>query len=196
MFALAEAVSQEITPFKIEIYFKALEDLSIEDIERAVWSIIRTRTTVTFPKVAEIRQALHGNVSDRAEIAWNKLVGAIRSIGAYSSVIFDDPVIHAIVEREGGWGKLCDKTSEELKWFGKDFLRMYSVYEEQVTNGNMTVAGILPGMHEIHNAAKGLTDHIPSPEQIGTGKRSIAWGKLQALETNKEVLKIAKGGTN
>jgi hypothetical protein len=181
MFAMAEAFSQQATAFKVEIYYKALADMEIGDIERGCWQIIRTRGTATFPKVAEIREAVMGDSASKAELAWGSMIKAVRSIGPYRSVVFDDPVIHAVVDREGGWERVCEKTIDEMKWFGKDFPRIYKTFEEAVLNGSMAVPPVLIGIHDGHNQAHGFTDHVREPVAIGDGRDGERWqGQLSA----------------
>jgi hypothetical protein len=50
------------------------------------------------PKPADIVRNLQGTASDRSLIAWGKLLEAMRRVGAYRSVAFDDGAIHAAVE--------------------------------------------------------------------------------------------------
>lgn len=174
MLEMAEAVSQEVSPFKIEIYFKHLSDMPYEDVERAFQNVIRTRVTSTFPKVAEIRQAVHGDPQDKALIAWEQLIKSIRGVGGYRSVIFDDPVITAIIEREGGWEKVCNMTSEEIKWFGKDFLKIYPSY----ANRELPVKK-LAGISEGYNETMGVKSHEIKPVIIGESM------KIKALTEGK-----------
>jgi hypothetical protein len=175
MLEMAEAVSQEASPFKIEIYFKHLQDMPYEDVERAFQNIIRTRITATFPKVAEIRQAVHGDPQDKALIAWEQLINSIRCVGGYRSIMFDDPAITAIIEREGGWEKVCNMTSEEIKWFGKDFLKMYPSYARRVLSVKKLV-----GICEARNEIQGIKGYKIEPTMVGNVE------KIKALKENND----------
>lgn len=165
--------SKPISDLKLNLYFKALSDLSIEDFEKAVWLIVNTRKTASFPKIPEIREAIIGDNQDKSIIAWEKLINAIRAIGGYRSVIFDDPAISAIVELQGGWEKVCNMTSEEMKWFGKDFIKMYPAFIKR----DLPVKA-LSGIHEKDSALKGIAS-TSKPVMIGTTEplKSIAIGE-------------------
>lgn len=66
----------ELNEQQIELYFRFLEDLSIEDVERAIFEIIKTKTITTFPLIGEIRAKvemdLNSEVDAAAITAWSK----------------------------------------------------------------------------------------------------------------------------
>jgi len=179
MAALGEAFSQEITPLKIEIYFKALQDLPIDDIERATWEIINTRATASFPKVAEIRQAISGNLEDKAMLALEKVEKAMREVGAYRTVVFDDPVIHMVIESfDGGWPGLCAIPEREWKFARKDFLKLYQAMSKEK---NRRPVPKLVGIHEHINQLNGC-EYKGRPVVVGDRKRALAWTqKVKAI---------------
>jgi len=115
----------DISPMKMEIYFKALDDLSIEDVEKATWHLIRTRTVASFPKVAEIREAVTGNIDDRATLAYDAFARGKSQTGAYDSVSFEDRIIHAVIRAMGGWKDVCLITEDEWKFRRKEFIDTY-----------------------------------------------------------------------
>lgn len=134
MKALQEAFSQDISELKMEIYFKALLDMAIEDIEKSTWQIINTRTTATFPKVAEIRGALNGSIEDKAVLAYDAFTKGKAKTGAYDSVCFEDRLIHAVVEAMGGWSGIagvCMITEDEWKFKRREFLDLYRAISRQ-----------------------------------------------------------------
>lgn len=182
MAALAEASGQELSEMKVRIYAKALEDLPIADIERAAWEIIKTRKFATFPKVAEIREAIHGNPEDRAIIALDKLEKAMREVGGYQSVCFDDPVIHMAVDSfSGGWPAICNMPHEEWKWARKEFVTLYQTFTHQPKH---EVAPRLTGIHEHTNRLNG---HAKPVEVVYIGTRP----KVAEIEReNKNANKI------
>ena len=55
MYSLAEVFTSEGKPSsaKTEIYFKSMEDRRIEDVVKAIESLIKTRIYTSFPKPAE-----------------------------------------------------------------------------------------------------------------------------------------------
>lgn len=116
-----------------EIYFKFLEDLSIEDFEKACTTLINTRKlTGTFPLIAEIREAARPGMQNMdllVDHAWRKLMVAVERHGYYDSILFDDGPIHQILKSWDGWMNWSGTvTNDELKWVRKDFDKLYRAY--------------------------------------------------------------------
>ena len=66
-----ESISKE----SVILYFEYLNDLSINQVERAVDYLIKTRERRGFPAIAEIRAATLGSVEYKAVQAWGELIG-------------------------------------------------------------------------------------------------------------------------
>jgi hypothetical protein len=185
MAALSECFDKEISEKKLEVYFAALQELTIEQVAAAAKWLMRYRTiTGTFPLIAEFYQALEqvegqGGVEDRAELAWRKLVWAIKNHGYYASVCFDDPVIHAVVDAMGGWLKISgddpDWWESELKWRQKDFVALYRALAKQ----NAPAKPYLVGFVEASNSGQ-FDDFVPNLVRIAGSP-----GHMQALPTKR-----------
>ncbi len=150
MTLLGEAFDSPPSKEKIEIYWRALRDLSIGALERGCINVLNTKKFSTFPLVAEIRAAISGNDGLKAWILARK---AVSKHGAYMSVIFPDPVIHSVVEAMGGWKAFCYCTDKERPFKQKEFERLYEVMKE----GNRHPEKCI-GIHEISNSASGYRD--------------------------------------
>jgi hypothetical protein len=162
MAALSEASGQETTELKERIYAQGLEDIPIVDIEQAAWSMIKSRTLSSFPKIGELREMVGGKLEDIAEIEASKVWKAIISVGGYSAVCLDDAVTQAVILHAfGGWAKLCEETLvDQQKWFMRDFVKFYGSFSRQ----NMRVTGALPGRG-------GLTGD--KPKLIGNPEKAL-----------------------
>lgn len=164
MMALAECFDKEISEYKLELYFEALRELSIEEFEATSRWLMRHRIiTGTFPVIAEFFLAMEkvraGNIdlADQAELAWRKLVWAIENYGYYHSVSFDDPYMHQAIESLGGWLKItdCDNRDwyeSQLQWRRKEFVQIYQAIARQRLP--MTANRHLPGALELDNGPK------------------------------------------
>jgi hypothetical protein len=143
MALLAEQSGQESTEFKERIYAEGLNDIPIEQIQAAVWNIVKTRTLSSFPKIGELREMVGGKTEDIAEVEASKVWKAIISVGGYSAVCFDDEVTQAVILYAfGGWSKLCAETLvDQQKWFRRDFVKFYGSFSRQ----GLRVTGMLPG---------------------------------------------------
>jgi hypothetical protein len=117
-----------ISEIKLDFYFKALSDLTIEEINDATINLANTKTIHTFPTPAEIREAVQGNPETRAIAAFDVLLGAIHDYGANHSVEFQDGVIGKCVEAMGGWMKVCDWPADQRKWNRLEFEKLYKAY--------------------------------------------------------------------
>lgn len=179
MFALGEAFGEEISAARIEIYFAALGDLALDDIRRSATTHVRE--SKFFPKVAELREAAAGSVTDRAELAWLELVRQVRRVGAYGRPTFSDPAIErAAVELYGGWGELCRRLpgeGPELLGAAKLFKSTYVAW----TKRDLRNAALGPSHGEAHDAlaslreqleARGLPTHDMLPRRPQLVRRS------------------------
>ncbi len=163
---LCEIHGRELSPIAVQVYFRALERFSIEVVEA-----VFTNAYVSckwFPKPVELIELITGgpeNVADRAEIQAAEVLRAVRHIGFYQSVKFDDPITNAVIQQGfGGWIQLCkDLHMDGEKWFFKDFNKSYAVYSRQKIKQN----GHLAGQIELENSARGFEDQVPAPVQIG-----------------------------
>ena len=163
---LCEIHGKELSPLATQVYFKALEKFSIEEVE-AAFSNAHVNCK-WFPKPVELIELIQGgpeNLSDRAEVEAGKVLQAIKSHGAYLSVQLDDPVTAAVIQQGfGGWIKLCeDLKADSEKWFRKDFVKIYQAYARQ----GIKYDGHLAGLIEAENTTRGFTAHIPEPVLIG-----------------------------
>jgi len=83
--------------------------------------------------------------------------------GAYQSICFEDPGLHAIVNLWGGWPEVCEKmTYEDLRYRQKEFRMLYERYRELPRDDSY-----LPGLHESVNRLAGHSEHIQPPVRIG-----------------------------
>ena len=114
-------------------YWDILKEYSDNDIKRATLKCIRGELKF-FPKIAEIIEAIEGNIEDEAKLAWLYLLEVIKKEGYYMSPSFPKyPAIAGVVERFfGGWMKLIEEmTDENLKWIKNDFLKFYPVIKKE-----------------------------------------------------------------
>lgn len=172
MTVLAEVYNDGHPPskLKMEIYFQALKQFKIDEIDHAVKGLIYTRTTASFPKPAEIIQEIRGTTANQATMAWLKVLETVKRFGHYQSVKFSDSIIHAVIEAMGGWVWLAgDMKVYEEKWKQKEFEKLYEVMSKNPRDKNPEY---LPGWIEINNAANGYGDRSEI-KQIGFNRREL-----------------------
>lgn len=179
--AVAALYGQELIPQVVEIYFRTLEKFTIDEVEQGISKACSS--CKFFPKPVELIDCITGgtgNLADKAMVEACRVLEAIKSIGSYSTVCFDDPVTQAvIVQQFGGWAKFADLLVDSEKWFIKDFTSGYQAFARQ----NVRHYGALPGISSGQNALTGR-QHDEKPIYIGDvekAKAIHAQGKLNAL---------------
>jgi hypothetical protein len=80
------------------------------------------------PMPSDVVKMLEGSTLDSALAAWSKVDGALRSVGTWASVAFDDPLIHRVVQEMGGWVAFGQKTEDEWPFIAKEFQNRYRGY--------------------------------------------------------------------
>jgi hypothetical protein len=162
---------------KMEIYFRALSEFTIEQMDEAIIHIIKTRKiTSTFPVPGEISEAIGGDVGSAAIIALDKAEKAAATHGSYKSVQFDDPVIHMVITAMGGWYKFCCPAAygdpQDWHWKAKEFKSIYETFSRRQTADCPTV---LYGLSDTNNGASGAQGLGRLPVQIGDQKKIEQW---------------------
>jgi hypothetical protein len=153
---LGEAYRQTVSEATIRAYEMGLSDLDDQAVERAVDRALRSCKFMS--TVAELRE-LAGVLTPqkRAALAWEALRRAMRRVGEYKSISFDDPCITAAVRNLGGWVDLNGKGADELERFIRPrFEKVYAIFCE--SGMNASDAAPLVGLHEQHNRSQGFIE--------------------------------------
>lgn len=113
----------------IGMYWRGCQQWDMEQVKKAVDQLTRDAEAGKFPpKIGDITRVLEGTHTDRSQIAWGKVLGAMSAVGAYSDVVFDDPAIHAVIEDLGGWPKICRGETAELSYLQHQFCSSHKAY--------------------------------------------------------------------
>jgi hypothetical protein len=152
-FAVAQLYEKEMNKMKLSVYFSALQNYSISQVQEGVNKHVKNTETGSFmPKPSDIIKQLEGTQKDAqrqlegmAEIQWMNVMTAIGRYGSYQTPKLDDPYTRACITALGGWTPLCAKTTEQLTWVGKEFVKLYQ---------NMNTKPL----HQLPDNVKGLED--------------------------------------
>lgn len=147
----------------IKLAFRALKDLQIETVLAALAAHINEQPKEP-PTAGAIRQRIQGDPDARAHLAWVKFRKAMRQIGPYPSIAFDDPILHAVIRDLGGWVACSDWKTDDLPFRERDFHRAYRVH---VQREGFTFPAYLIGANEAQNAAAGFDKFIEPPVLFG-----------------------------
>lgn len=120
---------QDVTPFALSVWWQACERYDFEQVSKALTKHAMDAERGQFaPKPADLVRQLDGTPTDRAMMAWSKVMEAIQRIGQYTDVVFDDPAIHAVIEDLGGWSKVCRVEMSELSYLQHRFTESHRAY--------------------------------------------------------------------
>lgn len=124
-----ELCGRNVTPAAIMLAFEALRRYELGAVMAGLTRHALDPDRGQFPpKPADIVRHVEGGTEDRALLAWSKVDRAMRSVGPYQTVAFDDPVIHAVLWDMGGWIKIGEKTDDDWPFVAKEFQNRYRGY--------------------------------------------------------------------
>lgn len=127
-----EVYGKRVEPRVTYMVFQALVSFSLADIEHALCRHMTNPDTGQYPpKPADIVRLIQGSSQTASGEAWAKVDRAIRCVGNYRSVVFDDPKIHAAIERLGGWQKVALTDEKEYPFLRNNFMKLYQGFTVQ-----------------------------------------------------------------
>jgi len=104
LYALGVVFDTTLTPTRMELYFRALEDLPIESIQSAAHRAIKER--IFFPKPADLRALAQHSVTLEAETAWLTLIETFqRDCNGYEFPEPINPITRALISVY--WGTMA-----------------------------------------------------------------------------------------
>ena len=162
--AVMDLYGKELSVPVLQLWFAALQGFSIAEVKIGFSRFVQSADSGSFaPKPADIIRMIEGGAGDRGMLAWGKVMEAIKRVGGWQSVCFDDPIIHCVLEDMGGWPKLCSTEGDEMSFRAADFAKRYRAYAERGTPERF--APYLTGRHETSNRIGGFK--APTPMLIG-----------------------------
>lgn len=124
--------SQPISNFIIDVWWSACEKYDFDRIKKAFnLHVLDPDRGRFYPKPGDIVQKIEGTVTERSLLAFGKMFSAIKRVGQYSNLIFDDAAIHAAIEDMGGWPKLCAIEEKNISFFQHQFTELYCAYAQK-----------------------------------------------------------------
>lgn len=173
----------------LELYWNALEDLELQQIEFAIGRHLRDPDKGRFmPKPADIRSCIPGAGKRTSIIAWAEVERAIFKYGIYRTVQFVDGVTNAVLKDMGAWEWICSQDLEQ-PWTQKEFERRYEIYQQQ----QIQLHEPLIGIHERENRNNGYFSDPRLPEYT---KYRVLIGQHDTLllpESSEERKQISSG---
>lgn len=162
---------QSVSPFGLSVWWAACQQWDLAAVRDALGRhAVNPDAGQFMPKPAYLVRLIGGRTVDTALRAWAKVDKAIRQVGTYRSVVFDDPLIHRVIEDMGGWVLMGTKTDDDWPFVAKEFENRYRGYAGRAE----TPAYLrrLAGIAETENARGGHP--VESPVLVGDEARARA----------------------
>lgn len=132
MAAIYDLYGRQFSEYALSIWWNALKGYDLKAISDALSRYVVNADCGQFvPKPADVVRMIGGTTSDRALLAWEKVDKAVRHLGVYKDVVFDDPLIHRVLQDMGGWIQLGNKKESEWPFVAKEFETRYRGYAYQ-----------------------------------------------------------------
>jgi hypothetical protein len=174
---------KSLSEFGLGVWWEALRAHDFEAVRDAFSRHANNPDNGQFmPRPGDITRMLGGRTIDASQLAWTKVDHAVRMVGPYASIAFDDPIIHRVLQDMGGWTLLTTKTDEEWPFIGKEFTERYRGYV--LRSERPDYPPVLVGLVEAHNGQIG--GPIPAPVLIGNAelaRRVVAGGSDRPVLT-------------
>lgn len=161
-FALIADVSafyrQDFSVFAGRVWWEALKPFDYAAVADALnRHCVNPDVGQFMPKPADVVRMLEGSTQDAALVAWAKVDRAVRVVGAYRSVAFDDALIHRVIAEMGGWIALGSKRDDEWPFLRNEFVNRYRGY--RMRSEVPAYPKILVGIAEAQNSLEGIAFH-------------------------------------
>lgn len=168
---------QPVSDFLLAVWWEGMQPYTLEQFKTAITRHAKNAEKGGWPpRVSDVIRELEGTRADRAVIAWGKALEAIGGVGQYTSVVFDDPAIHAAIADLGGWPKFCrGADATQLPFLQKRFCDAYRANEGR---GTFPFPSILHGDRDPDDEYERRGMRPPAPVLIGDRKLA-----LQVYET-------------
>ncbi len=149
-YGTGELYDKPVTKNLLQLYFNALKNYSIEDVTAGVSKhALDPKHGTFFPKPADIVRHLQTgqlSVEEKAELSWAQLEREIRVTGAWGKLELDDKQGLAALKSFCSWKDLCAMNVDRMTWAKKEFISMYSTYENTPID---MLPSSLPGLVEL-----------------------------------------------
>lgn len=150
----------DVSEFSLSVWWEAMRPYDLAAVRQAFSRHAMNPDGGQFaPKPADVVKMLAGTSNDRALLAWAKVDKAVRSVGSYQTVAFDDLLIHRVLQDMGGWIVLGTKTEDDWPFVANEFENRYRGYA--MRGEKPEYPHVLIGMAEAQNTQAGFKSQPP-----------------------------------
>lgn len=194
---------RSVSTFAMDVWWTALKGYDLPAIIDAFNRHLANPDAGQYPpKPADIIRMLQGSSQDSALRAWAKVDQAVRRIGTYCDVVFDDLIIHRVIQDMGGWIGLGSKNEDEWPFVAKEFENRYRGFKTRAEIPDYPTK--LIGIASAHNSQKDfpldppiLIGNESKARQVmagGSDKPTIGFKKLDVESLPVEVKQLRAVG--
>lgn len=177
---------KDASTFALDVWWQAMRHHDLNAIRDALGRhCVNPDNGQFMPKPADVVKMMEGSTLDSAVLAWTKVDRAVQSVGTYETVVFDDPLIHRVLQDMGGWPQLGTKSVDEWPFVAKEFQARYRGYRGRKQQPEYQPK--LIGLLDMQNRQKGFPDQ--SPTLIGNSEIAKA---VLAKGSDKPMLETTK----
>jgi hypothetical protein len=192
---------QDFSDFAGSVWWEAMKPYDFKAVADALSRhCVNPDVGQFMPKPADVVRMLQGSTQDSALVAWAKVDRAIRTVGNYRSVVFDDALIHRVITEMGGWVQLGTKMDDEWPFLKIEFVNRYRGYRgrSEVPEYPPVLVGIAEASNsehgQVHREPPTLIGNSEIAEKIalgGSGNQVIAISQMKP-KTAAQVLQIGR----
>lgn len=170
---LAESFNRKVSSLLLETYWQCLKVYPFVQVKQAMLNTLQNsdRQKWGMPTPADLIVLIQGDTHHHALNAWSQVITAIRTVGRYDSVVFDNPIIHCVIRDMGGWVYLCQQPEKELPFLRHEFEKRYRDYQGKPLP---SYPRSLKGSLEHDNQVQSFSHTPPDPILIGDAKKALA----------------------
>lgn len=160
LLAVADYYGKELSENVVDLYWNGLREYDLQSVKKALWAHVRNPDSGQWmPKIADVAKMTQGRTDDQAAVAWSKVDQAVRRVGTYQCVVFDDAVIHRVVIDMGGWVYIGSKDEKEWPFVAKEFQNRYRGY--RMRDETPEYPPVLIGLANAQNSKQGFRENPP-----------------------------------
>lgn len=151
---------KEFSAFAGNVWWQAMQPYDFEEVVDALnRHCINPDVGQFMPFPADVVRMLQGSSRDAALVAWAKVDRAVRTVGTYRTVVFDDAIIHRVLEDMGGWILLGQKTDKEWPFVANEFSTRYAAFRAR--SELPSYQKVLLGLIDSHNRQLAMPPQAP-----------------------------------
>jgi len=129
MAGIYEFYNRQVSEQGLMIWWEAMKGFELATVRGALSRHVMNPDSGQFiPKPADVVRELSGTRADASMLAWSRVIEGIKSVGSWNSIVFDDPIIHRVIEDLGGWPWLCGQDDSELPFVERRFRDAYRAW--------------------------------------------------------------------